>query len=294
MREIVSGEVECVWALGAELGESPLWAPSENALYFLDIEAPAIHRFSASGERSTWPMPGKVAALALRRGGGLIGAFPDGVFALDLDLDDPRTLLVDPEPDRSHNRLNDGRCDAAGRFWVGSMDDDEKRATGALHRIDGDRKVQLMDDGYIASNGPAFSPDGRTLYVSDTFEHLIYAFDVDANGDVANRRVFARFADADGRPDGLTVDADGGVWAAGWDGGALTRFSPNGKRETIVQLPAARVTACAFGGRDLDCLYITTARTGLSAADLAAQPLAGGLFAVDVGMRGLAPYEYGG
>jgi len=292
MREIVSGEVECVWALGAELGESPIWAPAENALYFLDIEAPAIHRFTVSGERSTWPMPGKIGALALRRGGGLIGAFPDGVFALDLD--GPRTLLVDPEPGRSHNRLNDGRCDGAGRFWVGSMDDDEKCTTGALHRIDADRNVHLMDDGYIAANGPAFSPDGRTLYESDTFERVIYAFDVDADGDVANRRVFARFDDGDGRPDGLTVDADGGVWAAGWDGWALTRFWPSGKRDTNVQLPAARVTACAFGGRDLDCLYITTARTGLSAAALAAQPLAGGLFAVDVGMRGVTPYEYGG
>ena len=293
MREIEASRVECVWPVKAELGESPLWSPAENALYFLDIEAPAIHRLAASGERSTWRMPKKVAALALRENGGFIAAFSDGVFALDLDSG-RRCLLAEPEPDRPNNRLNDGRCDAAGRFWVGSMDEDEERSTGALYRLDTDHSLQKVDDGYIVANGPAFSPDGRILYESDTFQSVIYAFDVDDGGNVANRRVFARFETGDGRPDGLTVDSEGGVWAAVSGGWSMTRFTPDGRRDAVVRLPTSQVTASSFGGAKLDQLYITTARSDLSADEIASQPLAGSLFAVDVGFRGLAPHAYAG
>lgn len=291
VRGIGIGKVECVWPLGADLGESPLWSPAEEAVYFIDINAPAIHRLAASEQRASWPMPEAVAALALRRGGGLIAAFRDGVFAIDI-ASGRRTLIADPEPGMSGNRLNDGRCDSAGRFWVGSMDEAEKSSTGALHRIDADGSTHLMDAGYIVANGPAFSPDGGTLYESDTMTRTIHAFDVDAAGNLGRKREFARFGDGDGCPDGLTVDAEGGVWAGGWNGWALTRFTPDGEQSAPVRLPTANVTASAFGGRDLKRLYITTARNGLSAAECLAQPLAGGLFAVDVDVPGMLTTDF--
>ena len=293
VREVACGRSDCVWAVAATLGESPLWLPGEDALYFLDIEAPAIHRLGASGEHASWTMPAKVGAIGQRLSGGLIAAFEDGVFAVDLSTG-VRSLLADPESEIPGNRLNDGRCDAAGRFWFGSMDGDEKRPSGALYRLGGDHGVCSMDTGYVVANGPAFSPDGTILYESDTVRRIIYAFDVDTNGKLADKREFARFGDGEGRPDGLTVDEEGGVWAGGWQGWALTRFAPDGARTMKVRLPTANVTASAFGGRNLDCLYITTARKGLSSAELVAQPLAGGLFAVDVGVRGMPPHSFHG
>jgi sugar lactone lactonase YvrE len=286
----IRADAECVWALEAELGECPLWSVQEGALYFVDIKRPALHRFGPGETRASFPMPAKVGRLAFLREGGMAGAFGDGVFRIDLATG-ARRLIVDPEPDQPGNRLNDGTCDRAGNFWTGSMDDAEADETGALYCIAPDGAIRRMDQGYGITNGPAFSPDGRIFYHTDSARRLIYAFDVEGD-EIVRKRIFAELAGDEGYPDGSTVDGEGYLWSALWGGAGLLRFDPAGRRVGRLSLPTPHVTASAFGGPGLDVLYVTTARQGLSAPARAADRFAGGLFAVDVGVRGLAPYAF--
>lgn len=290
----VGPEPVCIWPAGARLGEGPVWDLEERALYWVDIKAPAVHRITPStGERRTWPMPEAIGAIARRKGAGFIATFKSG-FAL-VDLDHGRIEhLGHPEPERPDNRFNDGKCDPAGRFWAGTMDDNEREPTGWLYRFDPDRTWRRLDGPYVCTNGPAFSPDGRTLYHTDTVGREIHAFDLAADGALTRKRRFVKFAEDDGYPDGMTVDAEGHLWVCHWGGWCVTRFTPDGKRERAIRLPVAQVTSCAFGGPDLGTLFITTAAIGLAPEALARQPLAGGLFAVQPGPGGLPPATYGG
>ena len=276
---------ECVWAGGAELGEGPVWRAAEAAVWFVDIKGCKVHRFdAASGEVRSWDAPAPPGFLAPVRGGGWIAGLKTGLHRFD-----PATGAFTPldrfGPDRPGNRLNDGAVDAAGRLWFGSMDDAETEPTGALWRLDARGPATAHDAGYVITNGPAFSPDGRTLYHTDTLQKIIYAFDVAADGALSSRRVFARVQA--GYPDGPAVDAQGCVWTGLFGGWGLQRFSPSGGDLGRVRLPVANVTKAAFGGDDLRTLYCTTARKGLSASEQAAQPLAGGLFRFRVDTPGL-------
>lgn len=278
---------DCIWAVDATLGEGPMWHSREHALYFVDIKRPALFRYRPStGEKTIVKLDVAISCVAPTQGHALIAGFKDGVFALD-PVKGERRLLVDPEPGQARNRLNDGRCDVQGNFWVGSMDDGEHDRTGALWRVAPSGGVQRIDHGYCITNGPAFSPSGRIFYHTDTMERMIYAFDLDGDGEVAAKRPFAIFNEADGYPDGLCVDAEGGVWTGHWGGGRLTRYLPDGFIDRVVHLPTDNVTCCAFGGDNLDTLFITTARKGLSPEQLRSQPLAGGLFSCRPGLRGL-------
>ncbi len=291
---MAKGEPVCVWQAAALLGEGPVWLPEEGALYWVDIKAPAAHRFvPAVGGRQSWPMPEEIGFLIPRAGGGFIAGLQSGFAFVDLSSG-VIEHLDSPEADLSNNRFNDGKCDPSGRLWAGSMDNDETAPTGVLYRVDADRSWQPMDDGYIVTNGPAFSPDGRTLYHADSFARTIYAFDLDENGALSGKRTHIRFADDQGYPDGMTVDADGYLWVAHWGGWRLTRFSPEGTAERTIELPVAQVTSCAFGGSDLDTLYVTTAAIGLDQNDRARQPLAGGLFEISVGIKGLPANRFAG
>ncbi len=277
---------ECLWSQGALLGEGPVWSAAEDTLYWVDIKRPRILRYRLTGgRRDEFPMPSEIGCLGLVEGGGLVAALRTG-FAF-IDLEGGRVEpIADPEADRPGNRFNDGKVDAAGRFWAGSMDDAQREPSGCLYRLDRDLTVARVDEGYVVTNGPAFSPDGRVLYHNDSVARRILAFDCDpATGALANRRTFAVIER--GYPDGLTVDAEGGVWCALWDGWRVARFDPDGREERSIELPVARVTSCTFGGAELDTLFVTTASIGLDAAQAAAQPLAGGLFAVHPGVRGL-------
>jgi sugar lactone lactonase YvrE len=289
------GVIDCVWEAGAALGEGPHWSARERALYWVDIERPRVLRLcTATGERAAFPVPEEIGCLVPRRGGGFVAGLRSGLAFVDLTEDglEVRPILA-PEPDLPGNRLNDGKCDAEGRLWVGTMDDACERPTGALYRLDPDLRLSRMDGGYAVTNGPAFSPDGTVLYHNDSMARTILAFDCDpSTGEIANRRVFARLAD--GFPDGMTVDAEGGLWCAVWGGARVLRLLPDGSIDRVLELPVRQVTSCAFGGDDLRTLYVTTAAIRLSPDELRDQPLAGGLFAWRAEVPGLPAAEFAG
>ena len=290
----IGPEPVCVWPAGAMLGEGPVWDQADQALYWVDIKAPAVHRFTPStGSRRSWPMPEGIGAIARRRSGGFIATLKSGFALLDLETGKVERL-GNPEPDIPGNRFNDGKCDAAGQFWAGTMDDDERLATGWLYRFDQDRTWKRLDGPYICTNGPAFSPDGGTLYHTDSVGRDIHAFDLANDGTPVRKRRFVRFSEEDGYPDGMTVDTEGHLWVCHWNGWRVTRFTPEGRIERTIQLPVAQVTSCAFGGSDLATLYITSAAIALTPAARKAQPLAGGLFAVRPGIGGLPAGEFAG
>lgn len=274
------------------LGEGPVWVAREQALWWVDIKAPAIRRWRDGEGIESWTPPLRVCALAPAARGGFIAGTEEGFMWVD-----PRAghyePIGDPEAGIPGNRFNDGKVDRAGRFWAGTMDDAEEQARGTLYRLDPDLRWVPIDSGYKVTNGPAFSPDGRTMYHADSALQRIYAFDLDASGDPGQRRVFAEFGEGEGYPDGMTVDAEGCLWVAYWDGWCLRRLSPDGAVLQRVELPVARPTSCTFGGPSLDRLFVTSARIGLSENELAMQPLAGALFMMDISVRGLPERLFG-
>ncbi|HEX2115692.1 MAG TPA: SMP-30/gluconolactonase/LRE family protein, partial [Alphaproteobacteria bacterium] len=267
----------------ALLGESPIWCERDQALYWVDIRGREIRRFDpATGEDRAWKMPEDIGSIGFRQNGGFVAALRSGFAFFD-----PKTgaleCLHNPIAGRRDLRFNDGRCDRAGRFWAGTVQ--EKRVAGlaALYRFDPDRRCTLMADGITVANGTAWSPDDRTMYFADSWTREIYAYDFDLRaGTIANRRVFARFGDDEGIPDGATVDVDGNLWIAHFDGWRVTRFAPDGRVDRVVEMPVPRPTSCAFGGRDLNVLYVTSASFSLTEEMLARAPLSGAIFALDV------------
>lgn len=279
---------ECVLAGACELGEGPVW--HDGAVWFVDIKGRRIHRYDpASGSAQIWDAPAQPGFVAPVAGGGWIAGLKTGLHRFDPE-DGRFELLATVEDPALGNRLNDGFVDAAGRLWFGSMHDAETEPTGALYRFDA-RGLARMDAGYCITNGPAVSPDGRTLYHTDTLKRLIYAFDLADDGSLSNRRVFAAVEDAAGYPDGPAVDAEGCVWTGLFGGWGVRRYSPEGQLVGFVRLPVANVTKIAFGGADLRSAYATSAWKGLSPAEREAQPLAGGLFRFAVDAPGLPQYE---
>ncbi|HEV7661238.1 MAG TPA: SMP-30/gluconolactonase/LRE family protein [Allosphingosinicella sp.] len=285
--------MECVADVRAVLGEGPVWVAREQALYWVDIPEKRLFRWSeAEGLRET-ELAGHLCSLAPRASGGFIGAGYDGFLAIDLETGGIQHL-GDPEPALETNRFNDGKVDREGRFWAGTMDRFEREATGSLYRLDADLKWTPVDGGYRVTNGPAFSLDGHTMYHSDSALQRIYAFDLADDGSAANRRIFAEFGPAEGYPDGMTVDAEDCLWIAFWDGWCVRRLSPSGERLLDLPVPVQRPTSCAFGGHELDRLFITSASRGLTRAELAEQPCAGGLFMTSPGVAGVAEPLFAG
>jgi sugar lactone lactonase YvrE len=287
-------EIACVADVKAILGEGPVWVAAEEALYWTDIEGRQVYRLAFADEAADrWTVPFRIGSLAPCRRGGFVAGTDRGLFFADPE----RNLyspIADPEPDLPANRFNDGKVDRAGRFWAGTMDGTEKAARGSLYRLDPDLGLTRVDEGYRVTNGPAFSPDGRTMYHNDSGRQVTYAFDLDEAGNASNRRVFARFGEGDGYPDGMTVDREGCLWIAFWDGWCLRRLSPEGDLLDVLQVPVARPTSCAFGGPGLDHLFITSARRDFDETQLAAQPQAGGLFMAKPGVKGLPDALFGG
>ncbi len=249
-------------------GEGPCWDAASGMLYFVDIPAPALYRLDPRTKRlDRFAMPSAIGSFGLTADGRAIVALRHGVHLFDF-----RTgrleFLVNPEPDTPTNRLNDGKVGPDGRFWVGSMDDrPEKSPIAALYRIDWDGKSTRMLDGLTVSNGLAWTPDGRTMYHSDSRQRFIQAFDYDTKtGTISNRRKLREMAEEDGRPDGAAADAEGFYWSAGVSAGCLNRIAPDGRIDRKVMLPVASPTMPCFGGDDLKTLYVTsldTSRTGV-------------------------------
>ena len=282
--------VECVWRVGARLGEGPVWSQSERAVWFVDIKGHYIHRYDvARCSSSSWQTPEDVGFIVAARGGRFICGLKSGLHAFD-PVRETFELITPVDSDRLRNRLNDAHVDTAGRLWFGTMDDEEADPTGALYRFD-TRGLARCDDGYVITNGPATSPDGRTLYHIDTLQRVIYGFDLASDGSLSARRIFARVREGDGYPDGPAVDTTGCVWVGLYGGWGVNRYSPSGELLNKVSLPVANCTKPAFGGDDLRTLYVTSAWKGLSDEDRARQPLAGGLFALRVDTPGLPTRE---
>jgi sugar lactone lactonase YvrE len=278
------------------LGESPMWHPREQALYWCDIAGRKLNRFNpSSGAHTQWECDSEPACCAPHLAGGLVVAMRDGLWRFDTRLG-TRSALAKPPYDTTTERFNDGKCDPRGRLWVGTIYEPRDAAKAALYCWDG-HELQRKADGVTVANGLAFSPDARTLYWSDTKAHTIYAFDCDVgSASVSNRRVFAAFppkqggqdlAAYGGRPDGAAMDAEGCYWAAMFEGQRLLRLSPEGEILREVVLPVRCPTMPCFGGPDLRTLYVTTSRENRPADELAAQPHAGCVLALHVDVPGL-------
>ncbi len=279
----------------AKLGESPFWHPDEAALYWCDVPGRRLHRHHpGSGAQADWPLDAEPGSMAPLPGGDVLLACRDGLFRF-APASGARTRLAPPPYDPARQRFNDGKADPQGRFWVSTIDD-ARQPHSALYRHAAGR-TDLVVGGITTGNGLAFSPDGRTMYWSDTAAHCIWAFDFDgSDGTLSRRRVFAQFAPkpADGeaagyggRPDGAAVDAEGAYWCAMYEGGRLLRFAPDGRLLAEVPVPARCPTMPCFGGPDLRTLYVTTASDKRPADELAALPLSGRVLSLRVDVPGL-------
>jgi sugar lactone lactonase YvrE len=275
-------DIEVVVEAKDILGEGVIWNPVERALYWCDNLKSNIQRHDpASGKHSVWDMPEEVGCIVFREQGGICAAMKSGFAFID-DLDSLKIeYIIDPEPGMDGNRLNDGKCDRAGRFWCGSMDAGLRDPTAALYRLDPDLTCHKLDEGIICSNGIAWSPDNETMYFSDTRSEALYAYDFDiATGAVANRRVFLDTTDKPFRIDGATVDRDGYYWCAEVHGWSIGKYATDGTQVDRIRLPVRQPTMCSFGGENLDVLYVTSATRFLEPGEAEQQPLAGALFAI--------------
>ena len=291
---MTAAAVELVLDARADLGEGPRWDSAHQRLLWVDIMRGRVHAFTPStGACRNVAVGQPVGALASCRDGSLVLAVAGGFARLDLDSQ-KFEMQAAVEADRPQNRMNDGACDGAGRFWAGTMALDEGRGAGALYRLDPDLTVHTMLTGVSISNGLDWSLDGRRMYYVDSPTRRIDVFDFDvATGSIANRRTFVEVPADAGVPDGLTIDAAGFVWLALWGGAALRRFAPDGTLERVVPLPVTHPTSCAFGGAALDELYVTSARRPLTAEEKARQPQAGGVFRVRPGVVGRPAHLFG-
>jgi sugar lactone lactonase YvrE len=282
-------EVTCVLDARAELGECPVWSAEEQALYWVDVRAPALHRLDpATGGTRTWPLPRRVGSFGLRESGGAVVALVEGFHLLDLDTG-ALTFLTGPDAHVPGTRFNDGKVSPEGRFWAGTMDEESlSRPIAALYRLDPDGGVHRVVDGLIVSNGLAWSADGRTMFHSDSKGTVIWTYDYDPeHGTVANRRVLARPGEEVGRPDGAATDVEGFYWSAGISAGVLNRWAPDGRLDRSIPLPCSNPTMPCFGGPDLRTIFVTSLRHDLPADVLEAKPLSGGIFAVRVDAPGV-------
>jgi sugar lactone lactonase YvrE len=286
--------VRVVGAARCSVGENPLYDDERDRLFWIDVrDTPAIHVLQLrDGVEQVWPMREDIGSVALAGHDRLLLALRSGFALFDCRTGAVQPI-VDPEPDLPDNRLNDGRCDAAGRFWCGSMNPESGTADGSLYVLEADLQCRKVLDGFVTPNGMAWSADGATMYIADTRRGCIDAFAYDvALGTLGERRRFADLGAMPGGPDGATIDAEGFLWSAQFDGGCIIRYAPDGAMDRVIRLPVTKPTSCAFGGPGYRQLFVTTATRGLTAAALHAEPMAGRVLALDVGISGVSPVEF--
>jgi sugar lactone lactonase YvrE len=292
MIRAMSLQVECA-ARGADLlGECPLWDGRE--LWWVDILGPALKRLDpARGTVSALALPEPIGSFAFRAAGRILAAMKSGLYFLD-PHEGGLECVAQPEPGLPANRFNDGRCDRDGRFWAGTMKDEGPREpVGSLYRLAAGGACARMRGDLYVPNGLAWSPDGRTMYLSDTHRHVIWAYDYDrAGGAISPGRVFAQAGDL--HPDGACVDAEGCLWSCQYGGWRIVRYTPAGRVDRVLELPVANPTCCCFGGAALDTLYVTSATQKLAPGELARQPLAGSVLALRPGVKGLPESRFAG
>jgi sugar lactone lactonase YvrE len=286
-------EVELVLDAQAMLGEGSLWHPTENKLYWVDIEGKALHIYDpATKKDKQFSMGERIGTVVPAKRGGVLVALQNGIHKFDTK-NSKLDFISNPLPD-SNLRFNDGKCDPSGRFWVGSLALDSRKKGAALYRMDSDKSIHEMLDSVTISNGIVWSADKKIMYYNDTPTLTVQAFDYDdKTGEIKNGRVAVRIPKGTGAPDGMTIDAEGKLWVALWGGNCVARFDPlTGELLQKINVPAPNVSSCAFGGKNLDILYITTARAWVSPEKLKEFPLSGGLFAVKPGVKGVPAYFY--
>lgn len=282
--------MQCVVDTRDQLGECVLWCPRSQRLWWVDVLSASLHELSwPAGQHRTHQLPfRRLGSIGLRASGGLVLATEQGVFDWHPDRGLEAQLMA-PRWDPATHRLNDGRCDRAGRFWVGSMHDSLFVPDGTLFSVGPAAEAAAHFDDIIVPNSLAFSPDDRRFYFADTRRYMIWQFDFEIeSGRIGNRRPFVDFGSGPARPDGSCVDANGCLWNASFDGGRVVRYTPDGVTDTVVPLPVSCPTCVCLGGPDLDTLFVTTASFSLSAGQRWQEPLAGGLFALRVPTPGLA------
>jgi D-xylonolactonase len=306
--------VTCVWNVGAQLGEGPLWVAEQKRLYFVDLKGKTLHAYDAGdaagpdgteraeavdsglGVRHSWTMPDYICWLVARRDGdGFMAGLRDGIARLWLEPAPRIEYVARPFPEASGVRMNDAKADTAGRIWAGSMHNTEyERPDGVLFRLDPDLSLHAMAHDYHICNGPAISGDGATLYHTDSKLGRVFAYPLAADGTLGERRLWRQFdGDTEGSPDGMTIDSEGCVWIAQWGGARVCRYSPAGELLQTIPVPTRNPASLTFGGLDLKTLYITSAREDMTPRQLDDMPLAGGLFAVRVEVAGVPAARFG-
>lgn len=291
----MGGKLELALDAKAALGEGPLWDEETQRLYWVNILESKLNVFDpATGGNEAIDVGQYIGAAVLGSPGEAIVALHRGFYSLDLQTGRLQEIH-DPEADKPDQRFNDGKCDALGRFWAGTMPLSGGNPTGKLYRLDPDLRVTAMLDGIGCSNGLAWTSDNKTMYYIDSPTKKVMAYDYDLEkGEIRNPRTVVTIPEGGGVPDGMTIDTDGHLWVAQWGGWQVSKWNPHtGELLGKIAVPAAQVTSCAFGGADLDELYITTARTGLDDAKLADQPHAGGIFRIRTGAKGLPANRFG-
>jgi sugar lactone lactonase YvrE len=285
--EMAITEPRSVWDLAAELGEGPVWVERDRALWFVDIKKQQVHRFDpANGSKRSWDASEQVAFVFPAERGGFVAGLQSGIYHFD-EQSGAFDLIAEVEPELPTNRLNDGVVDPAGRLWFGSMDNGEKAKTGAFYCFANGRVTRTVLDGIAITNGPAVSPDGATLYFVNTLKGSIEAAKILGDGELGERRPFAKIDPKDGHPDGPTIDSNGYVWISLYGGWEAHRYAPSGELVERVRFPVANITKIAFGGEDLRTAYATTARQMLRPEVIAEQPQIGDLFEFRVDVPGV-------
>lgn len=288
--------LECIIESRDRLGEVPIWCDRTNRLWWVDVREPALQYYEpATGAHRKFGLKGKtVGSWGLREAGGMILSMQDGIDEFDPETG-RQSSLVSIEAELEGHRLNEGRVDRKGRFWVGTMHDTIREPRGSFYRVQPDLSVAKVFDGIDIPNSVVMTPDDRKMYFADTYMQKIWTFDFDIEaGTIENRTLFRDTTDQPGSPDGSAMDLEGCLWNAEYGGSRVVRYSPEGQIERVIELPVTQITCCAFGGSDLSTLFITTAAQRLSDAQLAEQPLAGGLFAIEVDAKGLPEARFKG
>lgn len=278
----------------AELGECPVWDETGKVLYWIDGLGQKIHKYNPLTNKDIYIKTTQcVGCIALIEDGKLIAALQDGIYYVNF-IKETFNFITNPEEHLPKNRFNDGKCDAYGRFWAGTMYfDGTVKGAGSLYKIEGERVTKVLSNITI-SNGMAWSKDNRTMYYIDSPTREIVAFDFDINsGIITNKKTVIKIGEDEGIPDGMTIDEEGYLWIAHWGGAKVSRWNPgNGKRGDEVEVPSLNVSSCIFGGENLDELYITTGRLDCSDDLLKAFPYSGGLYRIKVSIKGLNSFRY--
>lgn len=283
-------------AINALVGEGPIWDDEAQILYWIDILSNKLYVYDPVEETNEeYDVGQHVGTVVPRQSGGVMLALYRGFASFDLETQ-VLTIINDPEAHLDGNRFNDGKCDPAGRFWAGTMAYENPSTQGSLYRMDTDFEVRKILGGVGISNGIIWSLDHKTMYYTDCISRKIWAFDYDkASGDVDNQRLIIEATPEMGLPDGMTLDEEGMLWVCHYGGGRVNRWNPNnGELLETIHLPTKQTTACAFGGKKLDTLFITTAAQQMSEADLEKEPTAGNLFSIKPGVKGVKAHKFAG